>query len=102
MHSLCRENKDANQLCGNRAADLCLCFSQMQKDVADISPIVIGLEPVFADTEGLELKHHVHQDNITCPCNLYPLASEFYMVKLGFTGVYFSYFCSKILIVGTR
>ena len=33
---------------------------------------------------------------ITCPCNVYPLTSHFYIVKLGFTGVYiFSYFCSK-------
>ena len=33
---------------------------------------------------------------ITCPCGLYPLAPHFYIVKLGFTGVYiFSYICSK-------
>ena len=33
---------------------------------------------------------------ITCPCDLYPLAPHFYIVKLGFTRVYmFSYFCSK-------
>ena len=25
---------------------------------------------------------------ITCPCDLYPLASQFYIVKPGFTGVY--------------
>ena len=25
---------------------------------------------------------------ITCPCDLYPLASYFYIVKFGFTGVY--------------
>ena len=32
----------------------------------------------------------------TCPCNVYPLTPHFYIVKLGFTGVYiFSYFCSK-------
>ena len=24
----------------------------------------------------------------TCPCNLYPLTSHFYIVKLGLTGVY--------------
>ena len=34
---------------------------------------------------------------ITCPCNEYPLTPHFYIVKLGFTGVYiFSYFCLKI------
>ena len=39
----------------------------------------------------------------TSPCNEHPLTSHFYIVKLGFTGVYiFSYFCSKTLIVGTR
>ena len=32
----------------------------------------------------------------TCLCNEYTLTSHFYIVKLGFTGVYFfSYFCSK-------
>ena len=32
----------------------------------------------------------------TSPCNEDPLTPHFYIVKLGFTGVYiFSYFCSK-------
>ena len=32
----------------------------------------------------------------TSPCNEHPLKPNFYIVKLGFTGVYiFSYFCSK-------
>ena len=32
----------------------------------------------------------------TCQCDLYLLTPHFYIVKLGFTGVYtFSYFCSK-------
>ena len=39
---------------------------------------------------------------ITSPCNVYPLTPHFYIVKLGFTGVYIiSYFCSKTYIVGT-
>ena len=39
----------------------------------------------------------------TSPCNEDPLTPHFYIVKLGFTGVYiFSYFCSKTLIVGTH
>ena len=25
---------------------------------------------------------------ITCPCNVYPITPNFYIVKLGFTGVY--------------
>ena len=33
---------------------------------------------------------------ITCPCNVYPLTSHFYIVKLGLQGyTIFSYFCSK-------
>ena len=40
---------------------------------------------------------------ITCSCNVYPLSSHFYIVKMGFTGVYIiSYFRSKTYIVGTR
>ena len=32
----------------------------------------------------------------TSPCNEHPLTPHFYIVKLGFTGVYiFVYFCSK-------
>ena len=39
----------------------------------------------------------------TSPCNEHPLTPNFYIVKLGFKGVYnFSYFCSKTSIVGTR
>ena len=39
----------------------------------------------------------------TSPCNEYPLTPHIYIVKLGFTEcTLFSYFCSKILIVGTR
>ena len=40
---------------------------------------------------------------ISCPYNVYPLTPNFYIVKLGLTGVFnFSYFCSKTYIVGTR
>ena len=28
----------------------------------------------------------------TCPCNVHPLTPHFYIVKLGFTGVYFFIF----------
>ena len=38
----------------------------------------------------------------TSPCDLHPL-TPFYIVKLGFTGVYIIFlFCSKTYIVGTR
>ena len=30
----------------------------------------------------------LHNIRITCPCDLYPLAPNFYMIKLRFTGVY--------------
>ena len=40
---------------------------------------------------------------LTSLCNVDPLTPHFYIVKMGFTQVYiFSYFCSKIKIVGTR
>ena len=29
-----------------------------------------------------------HPIRLTCPCNVYPLTPHFYIVKLGFTGVY--------------
>ena len=45
----------------------------------------------------------LHSITITRPCNLRPLTPHFYIVKLGFKGVFvFSYFCSKTLTVGTR
>ena len=40
---------------------------------------------------------------LTSPCNVDPLTPHFYIVKLGFTGVFiFSYFCCKTYIVGTQ
>ena len=35
-----------------------------------------------------ELKVFFKFIRITCPCDLYPLTPHFYIVKLGFTGVY--------------
>ena len=38
-----------------------------------------------------------------CPWNVYPLKPHCYIEKMGYAGVYyFSYFCSKTWIVGTR
>ena len=46
--------------------------------------------------ENLRTKGSYIIIRITCPCDLYPLTPQFYIVKLGVTGVYlFSYFCSK-------
>ena len=36
---------------------------------------------------------------ITCPCNVYPLTSHFYIGKVGLTEVYIAL---KKLILGTR
>ena len=33
LHNLCSENKDADQLCGYHAADLCLCFRIYKKQI---------------------------------------------------------------------
>ena len=32
---------------------------------------------------------HTNFIRITCPCDLYPLTPNFYIVKMGFTGVHF-------------
>ena len=39
---------------------------------------------------------------ITCPCDLYPLTPHFYIVKLGFTEVYYFLIFTPKQIVGTR
>ena len=31
---------------------------------------------------------HLYSIRKTCPCDLYPITPHFYIVKLGFTGVY--------------
>ena len=50
------------------------------------------------DVDG-ELKRRLKREVImkTCLCNVDSLKLHFYIVKVGFTGVYiiFSYFCSK-------
>ena len=46
-----------------------------------------------SETKGAD-QLRSHYIRITCPCNKYPLTPHFYIVKLGFTGVYIlSYFC---------
>ena len=51
-------------------------------------------------TRGLKIpikeEGEFHYITKTSPCNEDPLTPHFYIVKLGFTGVYiFSYFCFK-------
>ena len=53
------------------------------------------------------LDNKTHKNNLlirkTCPCKEYPLKPLFYLVKLGYAGVYlFFLLCSKTEIVGTR
>ena len=44
-----------------------------------------------------------HYTRKICLCDLYPLTPHFYIVKLGFTGVYiFPCFSFKTYIMGTR
>ena len=52
-----------------------------------------GLNAIYLITKLVCWVLHIMQ---TCPCNEHPITPHFYIVKLGFTGVYiFSYFCSK-------
>ena len=51
-----------------------------------LSSICIVRYEVFFKTVGLKaLQSYIR---ITCPCDFQPLTSHFYIVKLGFTGVY--------------
>ena len=52
-----------------------------------------------------DAQHRKNEGTITKRClyNFEPLKPHFYIVKLGFTGVYIIfYFCSKTQIVGTH
>ena len=41
----------------------------------------------LADDGGLKLVNLNECIRITCPCYVYPLISQFYIVKMGFIGV---------------
>ena len=50
---------------------------------------VINVQMWFPRDFGITgFNHCVPLIRITCPCNIYPLTPHFYIVKLGFTGVY--------------
>ena len=77
LYYLCSENKGADQLRGYRKADLRLCFRICKK-------------PVFSQRGSFETyePREIVYIMLTCPCIIYPLTPHFYIVKLGFTGVY--------------
>ena len=53
----------------------------------------IGAKPFEDSKDATEVRVYTM---LTCPCNLGPFTSQFYVVRLGFTGVtFFSYFCSN-------
>ena len=118
------ENKDADQLRGNREADQRLCFRYTDSTIPllskseisshgcttrFVSDLVGNPEYRFSHNEALIMQCNGNTkvlsnfENrvqfrpvlgawqiimITCPYDLDPLISQFYIVKLGFTGVY--------------
>ena len=125
------ENKDADQLRGNREADQRLCFRYTDSTIPLLSksenfkPLTIfcgctarfvwdlvenpedrfsqneahityrpGQFQTFQELRRLDLSWNQYftpgNDSITktSPCNEHPLTPHFYIVKLGFTGVY--------------
>ena len=59
---------------------------------------------IIASNKGLRVKSELPDHKKKCPCNRYPFIPHIYIVKLGYAGIniFFSYFCSKTLIVGSR
>ena len=55
---------------------------------AAILPLLLFEKEQLPITGGRTCTNHIR---ITCPCALYPLTPNFYIVKLGFTGVYIIY-----------
>ena len=99
------ENKDADQLRGNREADQRLCFRYL-----DSTYFLYFLNPKFQASSLLlclhspvcvrpvrkphcwfsheGLKCPLTSGKHACPCNVYPLIPHFYIAKLGYEGVY--------------
>ena len=49
----------------------------------------LGVDKIGSRRSGNKhLKQYMQHIRITSPCGLYPLTPHFYIVKLGFTGVY--------------
>ena len=92
------ENKDADQLRGNREADQRLCFCYTDSTFPPllipkfsrfwVSSVTVqaGLCRTWSETQIVGFVTH----RLTCyhQANIYPLEPHFYIVKLGYTGVY--------------
>ena len=94
LHYPCGENKGADQLRGYREADLRLCFRICKKPVfsrhgsfiTDLSKAVLLMWfSLMIVVIKLSLLIRITQS-----CDLYPLTPHFYIVKLGFRGIFFS------------
>ena len=87
-----------------KASGFALVFQHFPRDLANVNEWKIMFDPsiviylISIYTRKLMCKiadrsrwHHVHFIRITCPCNEYPFTPHFYVVKLGFRGVYVSF-----------
>ena len=95
------ENKDADQLRGNREADQHLCFRYIDSTIPLLpksyllrlyNPVCVGpgrkpRRPVFTQRDPLCRSFSIYYIMITNLCNVDPLIPHFYIVQLGFTGV---------------
>ena len=70
-------------------------FSTLDERLQDVSTdLAIGPCDAKIQINDIEIDFVLIMQ--TCPCDVDPLTPNFYIVKLGFTGVYsFSYFCFK-------
>ena len=95
------ENKDADQLRGNREVDQRLCFRYTdstirlfsKSEISSFQPSSVAVQPGFSGTWSETPKtgflttrlNYIMQTRL---CYLDPLSLHFYTVKLGCTGVY--------------
>ena len=90
------ENKDADQLRSNREADQRLCFRYTDRtipllpksEISNLLPSCVAVQDGLCRTWSETPKTGFLRTRLICPCVLYPLTPHFYIVKLGFTGVY--------------
>ena len=97
--SICK-NKGADQLHSNCAADQRLCFHYIESTIpllpeSEITSLLqssvdvqAGLCRMWLESPKTAAHLIIKLIRITHPCVLYPLTPHFYIVKLGFTGVY--------------
>ena len=108
------ENKGAHQLLDNRAADQRLRFRYIVQHICFLNPKIqasshllwlyspdLSESPKKGFLVTRFIAHRIGDNRkrmrikirqldimLTCPCNVHPLSPHFYIVKLGFTGVY--------------